>query len=96
MADEYTIEVEHDGRSYRAGVHADQELDQLLLKSLDYFDLDPDTKDDWTLVRVPRERRPEEEALTLGREVSEELRNGDRVRLLPRNADREEQSTGSY
>lgn len=96
MADDFTIQVEHDGRTFNAGIRADQEVDQLLLKSLDYFDLDPHTKDAWTLVRAPRERRAEEEGLTLGREVSEELSDGDRVRLRPRDIDQEEPATGSY
>lgn len=96
MADEYTIQVEHDGRSFNAGVRSDQDLDQLLLKSLHHFELDPQNKDDWTLVRAPRERRAEEEGLTLGREVADQLSDGDRVRLRPRDADREEPATGSY
>lgn len=96
MSDEYTIQVEHDGRSFSAGVRPEAELDQLLLKSLDFFDLDPQTKDDWTLVRAPRERRAEEEGLQLGREVAQELEDGDRVRLRPRDADQEEPATGSY
>ena len=39
---------------------------------------------------------PEQEGLTLGREISEQLDDGDRVRLRPRSADREEPATGSY
>lgn len=96
MADDYTIQVEHDGRTFNAGVRPDQEVDQLLVKSLEFFDLAPRNKDDWTLVRAPRERRAEEEGLTLGRPVSEELDDGDRVRLRPRGVDREEPATGSY
>lgn len=96
MDDDYTIQVEHDGRSFQAGMRRDQDLDQLLLKSLEYFELDPRTKDHWTLVRAPRERRAEEELLTMRRPVADELANGDRVRLRPRNAELEEPSTGSY
>lgn len=96
MADDYTIQVEHDGRSFSAGIRPDAELDQLLEKSLHHFDLDPRTKRDWTLVRAPRERRAEEEPLTLGDDVASQLATGDRVRLRARNADLEEPSTGSY
>ena len=96
MADEYTIQVEHDGLSFNTAIRADEDVDQLLLKSLHHFDLNPDNKDDWTLVRLPRERRAEEEGLTLGREVAEELDDGARVGLRPRDVDREEPATGSY
>lgn len=96
MADDYTIQVEHEGRSFSAGVRADEELDQLLVRSLHHFELDPKNKDDWTLVRAPRERRAEEEGLTLRETVANQLENGERVRLLPRGVDREEPATGSY
>ena len=96
MTNEYTIQIDHDGRSFSAAVDPEDDLDQLLLKSLDYFGVDPEEKSEWTLVRAPRERRTQEEDLTLADAVSGQLDSGDRVRLRPRNVDREEPATGSY
>src|SRR5690606_17784738 len=95
VADQYTIQVEHDGRSFHAGIRPDQQVDQLLARSLEFFEVDPRTKGNWTLVRAPRERRAEVERLRLRHRVADQLRDGERVRLLPRSADRTEPTTGT-
>lgn len=95
MAENYTIHVEHEGESYHAGVRAEDEADQLLVKSLHHFELDPQRKDDWLLVREGG-REGEQDRLVLRDSVAAQLENGDRVRLLPRDNEVREPSTGSY
>lgn len=95
MADEYTLQIEHGDRTHHVGVSPDDTVDQLLLKSLDYFDRDPQAKGDWTLARAGAESA-EEGRLVLGDPVAEQVENGERLRLIPRDADAREPSTGSY
>lgn len=94
MPQDYTIQVEHEGRRYNAGLDPDTTLDQLLLKSLDYFDLDPTSKSDWTLVRSKADEGGD--GLVLGDPLSGQVENGERLRLSHRDNDIREPSTGSY
>lgn len=95
MPQDYTIQVEHEGRSYNAGLDPDTTLDQLLLKSLDYFDLDATSKSDWTLARAEDDDEGGD-GLVLGDPLSGQVENGERLRLRHRDNDIREPSTGSY
>ena len=97
MADEYTINVRHEGRSFRTGVRPDEEVDHLLVKSLNHFGIDAEQKSSWTLARPGSERMEEREPeIVLGDSVADQLEDGSEVELRGRDADAREPATGSY
>lgn len=103
MTDDLTIAVTHEGQTWRAGVRADEKADQLLLKSLHHFDIDPKRKEDWALERTgagkgerERDRDEEREEIVLGDPIADQLASGDTVALRRRDADRREAASGSY
>lgn len=91
---DYTIRVLHQGRSYDADVRPQENCDNLLLRSLHHFRIDPSRKTDWTLIKPGSQES--NGRLYLNRSIAGQLDNGERVELRPRDADVREPSTGSY
>lgn len=93
MADEIVVRVRHENDQYGAHVQPDQRADQLLLKSLHHFGIDPADKADWQLVRREGDS---DERIVLDRPIGEQVEPGGEVRLQADDADARRTATGSY
>lgn len=89
MADDISVRVRHEKGTYAAGIHRDDRADQLLMKSLHHFGIDPREKTSWQLSRG-------DQRLVLDHPIGDQVDNGSEVRLEPDTVDRKEPSTGSY
>lgn len=88
------LSVHHDDETYFAAVEPSERADQLLLRSLDYFGIDPEEKSGWRLTLEDQERP--KHGLYLSHPIGDQVGDGEELRLQENVPGNRPPATGSY
>ncbi|HEX7119692.1 MAG TPA: hypothetical protein VF212_12945 [Longimicrobiales bacterium] len=94
MARPLKVTVRYEADVYHAAVPGDERADQLLLRSLYHFGIDPDDKRHWHLKRRGEDRPGH--GLYLDHPIGEQVPDGGELVLEERVSGNRHLSTGSY
>lgn len=88
------VTVHHEGQLYQTAVDAGMRADELLLKSVYHFGIDPTEKSDYVL--KPEDAGRDRRGLYLDRPVGDQLLDGAQLVLERNDTDTRGLSTGHY
>lgn len=94
MARPLTVTIRYQDGVYHAAVERDERADQLLLRSLYHFGVDPEEKNHWRLTYRGDDRL--DHRLILDHAIGDQVRDGGELILMEDVAGNRRLSTGSY
>ncbi|HEX7048698.1 MAG TPA: hypothetical protein VF188_00695 [Longimicrobiales bacterium] len=94
MPEPLRVSVRYADATYQAAVHPEERADQLLLRSLHHFGIDPAEKREWRLIFESTERPAH--GIYLDRPIGDQVEEGASLVLERDTAGNRRISTGSY